>query len=107
MPVGLKEGLLGQVLRVVMVARAVVAVAVHVAQVRAVQLAEVAVESRLVAGRLLHARSLPSEPSSPQAARRPPARTSSIQRSGGIRPSTSAHSASVAGAATPSPPHAR
>src|SRR3954454_19361304 len=59
-PVCLQEGLLGQVLGVVVVARAVVAVAVHVAQMRAVELAEVAVEACLVAcrGGLLHARSL-------------------------------------------------
>src|SRR3954449_2569970 len=49
--VGLEEGLLGEVLGVVMVAGAVVAVAVDVAQVRAVQLAEVAVEARLVGRR--------------------------------------------------------
>src|SRR5947209_7928854 len=47
-PVGLEERLLGQVLGVVMVARAVVAVAVDVSQVGAVQLGEVAVEPGLV-----------------------------------------------------------
>src|SRR3954454_13434203 len=99
--VGLEERLLRQVLGVVVVARAVVAVAVDVAQVGAVQLAEVAVEPGLVCERLLHALSLPGRRRRPQAARRPPARTFSIQRSGAIRPSTSAASASVAGASTP------
>src|SRR5215213_7521200 len=46
--VGLKKGLLGQVLRVVVVAHPVVGVGVDVAYVRLVQLREVAVESLLV-----------------------------------------------------------
>src|SRR5437763_1999171 len=49
--VGLKERLLRQVLGVVVVADPVVAVAVHVAEVGAVQLGELAVELRLVHGR--------------------------------------------------------
>ena len=52
-PVGLQEGLLREVLGVVMVAHAVVRVAVDVAQVRAVELGEVAVEPLLV-GRSFH-----------------------------------------------------
>src|SRR3954470_14087834 len=103
--VGLEERLLRQVLGVVVVARAVVAVAVDVARVGAVQLAEVAVEPSLVCERLLHASSLPG-PGSPQAARRPPARTPSIQRSGAIRPCTSSLRARVAGASTPRRSHA-
>ena len=43
-PVGLQEGLLGEVLGVVVVADAVVAVGVDVAQMRAVQLAESGVQ---------------------------------------------------------------
>ena len=54
MPVGLKEGLLGEVLGVVVVAHPVVGVAVDVAQVGAIQLGEVAVEPRLSAD-LAHA----------------------------------------------------
>src|SRR3954468_19153985 len=98
--VGLEERLLRQVLGVVVVAGAVVAVAVDVAQVRAVELAEVAVEPGLVCERLLHALSLLGTARRPQAARRPPVRTFSIQRSGAMRPSTSAASAWVAGAST-------
>ena len=58
-PVGLQEGLLGQVLGVVMVADAVVGVAVHVAQMRPVEIGELGVELRLglladVLGHSLH-----------------------------------------------------
>jgi hypothetical protein len=51
-PVGLEERLLREVLGVVMVADAVVRVAVDVAQMRAVQLREVAVQALLVGGGL-------------------------------------------------------
>ena len=46
-PVGLQEGLLGQILRVVMVAHPVVGVAVDVAQVGPIELRELGVELRL------------------------------------------------------------
>ena len=49
-PVGLQEGLLGEVLGVVVVADPVVAVGVDVAQVAAVELGEASVELRLVLG---------------------------------------------------------
>ena len=52
-PVRLDEGLGGEVLGVVVVARAVVGVVVDVAQVLAIELREVAVERCLV-GRRLH-----------------------------------------------------
>src|SRR4051794_11459277 len=72
--VGLEERLLRQVLGVVVVAGAVVAVAVDVAQVRAVELAEVAIEPGLVCERLLHALSLPGT-GSPTSGRAAPARS--------------------------------
>ena len=49
-PVGLQEGLLGEVLGIVVVADAVVAVGVDVAQVGAVELGEASVQLSLVAG---------------------------------------------------------
>src|SRR6202007_1254705 len=47
MPIRLQEGLLGQILCVVVVADAVVGIAVHVAQMRPIQLGELGVELRL------------------------------------------------------------
>jgi hypothetical protein len=56
-PVGLEKRLLGEVLGVVVVADSVVGVGVHVAQVRAVELRELAVELDLV-HQFLHLTSL-------------------------------------------------
>src|SRR5215210_831794 len=64
-PVGLKKGLLGQVLGVVVVAHPVVRVGVDVAQMSPVQLGEVAVETFLV-GRGLHSSSQPTPGPTPR-----------------------------------------
>ena len=102
--VGLEERLLGQVLGVVVVADAVVGVAVDVAQVRPVELAERAVELEL-RGDLVHARTYPRLTS-----RRPPAGQASAERRAharhptrrrSTRPSTRSASAARGGARRP------